>query len=474
MDASPQSYFAVVGRRWKLLALISLIPTALSVILVMFIVRPVYEGKTSVVFPLKRSSSFMRQSLSEMDIPVGIMTGIMDTTPTLYNHIAIIESRTLALKVAEYLKSEKDIDLLSTYPDILRNRDYRTDEERMRALAERMQKRVRVDDADRGLAVIIFLHTKPGIAAETANAYVEMTLKYLNELNQTAQADFSSFLENRQTEIEQQLEDVEQRIMQVKSETDILAVESTAEQIIRSYADIEALVAEAEIQAHGAMVRAQAMESAGMDMQDYYTWLAAGNNPQGEPPVPMMEALADAAISKLRGELSDLELQRQQTLLWATPDNPQVQALEAQIDSVRENLYREISDYSDASVAQLIVESTVYQAQYDVAEQVLGQLDARIDAFPPDERRLIELERDRNVYEAIYLVITQQLEQARIQELREESPFTVLDEALVPAKPVRPRKLVIILGTFAVAFWIGVLVSFSVDARQRGTTETGG
>ncbi|HDS30934.1 MAG TPA: hypothetical protein ENN67_07830, partial [Firmicutes bacterium] len=339
MDIPPQSYFVVIGRRWKLLAIVTLIPTLLAMILVFFILKPVYEAKASVVFPLKRASSFMRQSLAEMDIPVGIMAGIMDTTPTIYNHIVIIESRTLALRVADYLKNEKNIDLLSTYPDIIASRDYTTDEERRRALAERMQKRVRVDDPERGLAVVIYLHSDPKIAAETSNAYVAVTLSFLNELNKTAQQDFSDVLEQRQVEVERQLAEAEQKIMEAKSETGILAVESTAEQIIRSYADIEALVAEAEIQSKGAMVRARAMEAAGMDMEDYYLWLAAGESPQGDPPVPLMEALADAAISRLRSELSDLELQRQQMMLWATPDNPQLLALENQIDTVRKNLY---------------------------------------------------------------------------------------------------------------------------------------
>ncbi len=474
MEPAPQSYFAVVGRRWKPLAIICLVPTILAVILVMFILKPVFEARASVVFPLKRSSSFMRRSLQEMDIPVGIMSGIMDSSPTLYNHISIIESRSLAMRVNQYLLDEKDIDMLATYPDILDDPEYETDEERLRALAERMQKRIRVEDADRGLAEIVFLHNRPRVATEVANGYVTMTLRFLNEINQSSQADLRAFLELRQVEVRESLEYAENEIMLVKTETGIIAVEGTAEQIIRSYAEIEALVVQAEIESQGSRTRAHAMASAGYDMEQYYLWLDEGNVPEGDPPVPLIEALADSTIATLRSDLAGLELQRQQTLLWATRENPEILAIELQIEAVRRELYREISDYSDAAVAQFMVESTVFNAQLSVAEMMLGELDRRLDEFPPQERRIIELERDRQVYEAIYMVITQELEQARIQELREEKPFTVLDEALVPTKPVKPRKLVIIIGTFAISFWIGILVIFSADARSRRTVESGG
>ncbi len=466
MDKPVESYFAVLVRHWKLLAVITLIPTLVALILVLFILTPVYEGNATVIFPLKQSASFMRRSLSEMDLPVSGMSRLLETTPTLYNHIAIIESRTLALRVYNYLKTEKNTDLLQTYRDILN--DGRLDEEhKLRAMAKRMQKRVKVDDAERGMAEITFLHTDPVVAADVANAYISETLGFLNEVNRTTQSDLVVFLEGRQAEVEENLQTAEAEIERVKEQTGILSVEEQAAQIISSYADIETLVAQAEIDYQGSLSQAKAMEQAGMDMEAYYEWLRAGQNPEGKPPVPAIDALGDTAIAKLRSDLGDLELKRQQMMLWATPDNPDMVLLNTQIDSIGRELYREFSGYYDASVASLLVETTAYQAQLDVAKQVLGELDAKLNAFPPEERQLIELERNRDVQESIYLVITQELEQARIQEMRDEAPFTVLDEALVPTKAVRPRKLVATLGTFAIAFWAGVFAIFWVDAAAR-------
>jgi uncharacterized protein involved in exopolysaccharide biosynthesis len=209
------------------------------------------------------------------------------------------------------------------------------------------------------------------------------------------------------------------------------------------------------------------MEAAGVDMEDYYNWLAAGENPESNAPVPAIEALGDTTIATLRTELSNLELDRQQTLLWATQDNPEVQLLDSQIESVRRELYREFSDYYDATIANLLVETSAYQTQMNVAQGILNDLNVKLESFPPDERRLVELERDRSVQESIYLVITEELEQAKIQELRDQEPFSVLDTALVPLKPIRPRKLVVTLGTFLVAFWFGIAISFLIDNKAQ-------
>jgi uncharacterized protein involved in exopolysaccharide biosynthesis len=395
------------------------------------------------------------------------MSGILESTPTVYNHIAIIESRTVALRVYNYLKQSRGIDLLDTYDDIAKDPSLDTEELRLNAVAGRMQKRVHVNDADRGMAEITFRHTDREIAAATCSAYVTETIDFISDLNKSNQSDLRIFLEARRTEVEQNLINAEAEIERAKEETGVLAVEDQATQLIKSYAEIESLVAQAEVDYQGSQSKAQNLAEAGMDMSDYYSWVAAGEPGAEQPPAPAIDSLADQTISRLRSQLDDLELTRQQTLLYATPENPDVISLNAQIEAITKQLYREFADYYDAAVAGLIVESTAYKAQLDVAKGVLSELDQRLSQFPPEERRLIELQRNRDVQESIYLVIAQQLEQARIQEMRQESPFSVLDPPLVPTKPVRPRKLLTTVSVFLLSFWVGTFVVFRVDASRK-------
>ena len=466
METPVVSYFTVVRRYWKLLSAIALIPTIIMAIIAMFVMTPVYQGKTSIILPLQRSSSLLRRSLSDLNVPISSMSSLLDTSPTLYNHIAIIESRNLAIRVYNYMLNEKGIDLVETYPDIARKTNL-TQDEKVLKLSGRLRKKVKIDDTDRGLGVITFLHTDPVIAAEVANAYVNQTLVFLNDVNRATQSDLVTFLGARQNEVDESLKKAELDIQKAKEETGILFTEENARNLIGRYGDIEALVAQSEINYRGTLSHVKGLEESGLEMKGYASWMALGTEPGEAPPVPSVDALSDATIEKLRSQLGDLEVSRQQTMLWATEDNPEVAILNREIESVRKELYREYANYYDAEVATLMVESASYQAQLDVSQGILDELDKKIQEFPPEERRLVELERDRDVYESIYYVVTQELEQARIQELREETPFTVLDEAIVPNKPVLPRKLMIILGTFALSFWLGIFAIFVADSLRR-------
>jgi uncharacterized protein involved in exopolysaccharide biosynthesis len=400
------------------------------------------------------------------------MASIFDTEPTLYNHIVIMESRNMAMRVRQYLIDNAGFDILDTYRDI-KNKDVDSEDDRLRKLTERMMKRVNVEDSDRGAAKIQFLHHDPDIAAQVVNAYIQTTLDYLNEINHDTHRQLAEFLAGRKEQVDADLASVETDIETTKEETGIISVEESARQLIQAYSDIEILLAQSEIDYEGSLSTARSMENAGRDMEEYYSYIATGNEDGGLPPVPSIDSLQDAAIAKLRGDLADLEFQRQQTMLYTTPDNPEMLIINQQIESVRRELYKELSGHYDAEIASLMVESTSYNAMKNVANDFLHELDSRLDAFPPDERRLIELERDRDVLESVYLIVTQELEQAKIAELRDETPFTVLDPALPSEKPVKPRRVMIPAATMAISFWVGILIIFWVNAVDIRRTSGG-
>jgi tyrosine-protein kinase Etk/Wzc len=92
------------------------------------------------------------------------------------------------------------------------------------------------------------------------------------------------------------------------------------------------------------------------------------------------------------------------------------------------------------------------------AEQVvqtrteLEQLKSRIAALPVLREDLGRLTRDAMVQEQLYVLLTTELEQARIQELRDTPTVQVLDAPVPPERPARPRKLVLAAVASLLAF----------------------
>jgi tyrosine-protein kinase Etk/Wzc len=70
----------------------------------------------------------------------------------------------------------------------------------------------------------------------------------------------------------------------------------------------------------------------------------------------------------------------------------------------------------------------------------LSQLERQIGTLPTLQTELARLIRDNKVQEQIYLLLTAELEQARVQELRNTPTVSVLDPPVPPERHSRPRK----------------------------------
>lgn len=100
----------------------------------------------------------------------------------------------------------------------------------------------------------------------------------------------------------------------------------------------------------------------------------------------------------------------------------------------------------------------------DQVQQVkteLEQLERRLGTIPEVQGDLLRLIRDTKVYEQLYLLLTAELEQARIRETMNTPTVQVLDVAVPPERPSKPRKGVLTVAAGLIAFlaaagWVAV------------------
>jgi len=76
----------------------------------------------------------------------------------------------------------------------------------------------------------------------------------------------------------------------------------------------------------------------------------------------------------------------------------------------------------------------------------LEQLKQKIANLPGLETELARLLRDAKIQEQLYLLLTSELEQARIRETMDTPTVQVLDVAVPPERPSRPRRLILSLA----------------------------
>lgn len=82
----------------------------------------------------------------------------------------------------------------------------------------------------------------------------------------------------------------------------------------------------------------------------------------------------------------------------------------------------------------------------------LDQLKRRIATLPALQSDLSRMVRDQKIQEQVFVLLTTELEQARIRETMDTPTVQVLDRALPPEKHVRPRRAVIAILTTMIAF----------------------
>ncbi len=462
----------VVGRRWLLIAVIVLAAMIITFLINYFVLERTYEAGVKIIYPLKRGSGFIKSNLGALDIPIRGFQTLLETEPTIYNHIAIIESRT----VREMVVDELD---LTNYYKKLKGKD--EEEKRIRAV-RRLGHATTVNDSIKGAVIVNVKDRDAAMAAKVANTIVDKTTQYLVELYQETQGSMIVFLSERRDLISAQLTDAEDRIRLKKEETGILSLDSQADQMITSYADLEQTLTEAELEYRGALAEAQATKGFSDDVREYLeaiergdidltqpysTYLLGGDDAGAGQPQPIAKALEDQNIGYLRRQLSELELQLATKRIAFTDQHPDVIVLEEQVADSRKALNEELLKYYDASLATLEIEGIAYAAQSQVVKDMLNEFETRIEAYPAEEKELIELEREKKVKESILLVVEQELEEAEIREKKLELPFTVLDAAIPPRQPVGPRLIVNTIVAGAITAWIMLYLVFWHETRMR-------
>jgi tyrosine-protein kinase Etk/Wzc len=145
------------------------------------------------------------------------------------------------------------------------------------------------------------------------------------------------------------------------------------------------------------------------------------------------------AITQLRAEIAVREVSLQRLQLGATPENPEIVRQTAEIAALRAQLEKLQSGSAQRAGDPVIPTSSVPEASLDYLRAL----------------------RDLKYHEALFELLSQQYEAARIDEAKEGSIIQVVDRAVPPDKASwPPRLLLLILGIAASPLIAGGLTIF--------------
>lgn len=101
------------------------------------------------------------------------------------------------------------------------------------------------------------------------------------------------------------------------------------------------------------------------------------------------------------------------------------------------------------------------------ADSVLTALDIPLSRIPDLSLRFAILMRNTKIHEMTYELLSQQLEMAKLQEQRDTPSLSVLDAAVPPEDPIKPRKKLVVVSAFLLSLALTASIVVATEAYQR-------
>jgi tyrosine-protein kinase Etk/Wzc len=162
-------------------------------------------------------------------------------------------------------------------------------------------------------------------------------------------------------------------------------------------------------------------------------------------------------IAQLKSQIIALEVQKGAWSASGRSDNPFLSNIERELQALR----RQLAKIESGSKIQ---EKQGFGAGFSVP----------FTNLPLVSLEYARLLRDVKVQEAIYELLTQQYEQAKIMELKDTPTIQMLDQAKPPDRRSFPRRSVIVVLAFLAAIAVNILAVFTIEyINQEKKNEAG-
>ena len=239
------------------------------------------------------------------------------------------------------------------------------------------------------------------------------------------------FIENRLNVLTQSLDSLNQETVSIKADNLIFTPEAQTTTALSSISKIEDESFKLSVQLDLANEIKRNLESS-----------------EGYSLLPSNVGIENVSVNQLIGSYNELVLQRNKLLTGATERNPLVEQISSQLSEVKGNILQSVQNYISSIRTSI--------SRYD---EFKFQAQSRVSDIPLQESELRAYTRNYQLAENLYLFLLQKKEEASISFISALPNLKVIDYAYSSLFPISPRKNIIYLAAFLLAFLLpfGVL-----------------
>jgi succinoglycan biosynthesis transport protein ExoP len=418
-QAHLRDYIRVLRKHtWLVLACFTVV--LVTVALGTYLQRPIYRATTKALLEREAPRVVNFQDLG----PAG-----GDSIEFFQTQVQVIKSRPVAQRVIDTLalKGKKPELALANDPVETFLREVSVEPVRNTRLVE-----IQVEDVDPKLA--------SEIANALANAYVHQNL----ELKLSAARDALSWLTAHVSDLKTKVNESELTLQRYREQAGLIQVEEKQSLGARKLAEFNSAYIEAKTKR--------------LEMETRLSELRrASQQPEVLESSPLV--INNSLVQRLKGQLVELEVQRSRLLKTYREKHPEVVKIQSQIDEISQKIREEVGRLA----LSMESEYNALKARENAMLQAVNQYRDEAQSLGKKEIQLGILKREADSNQQLYDVLLKRLKETSLSQGLDSSNVRIVESAIVPTKPVKPRKALNLALGAVMGLVVGVGAAFFLE-----------
>tara|TARA_R110000868_G_scaffold383578_12_gene650771 strand:+ start:20943 stop:23291 length:2349 start_codon:yes stop_codon:yes gene_type:complete len=442
--------------KWLVISItlfLGILTAAISLLL-----TPIYRSDGTIII----SESQNRYSYAGSDLS-SLLTSTygIGVGSTIANELQILRSVKLSFELAQRINRIEFDENGKKFPILWRAYPEDSSTVAMDTVAMRYRESITFTqiDPEADLVRISFESPLPTETATIVNMTMDTYSALSSDQNRTMAMSALNFLRGERTKIENALDITEDSLRTFMNRTNLIAIDPQSDELIKKISQIETQKKTIEVSlvaANSAIIQYESqLNEIKPGLADQYS------NSLG--PV----------IERFQYQLSELETEKL-LIITQNPDltdsHPQIKNLQSQINQIKSQiknltskllesestLYLSFASRGDGTITrrlseisekliELSVEKAQLETQKEIFESYFTDLDSQFERLPNEIIELAKLKRDVKINEELYLLVSRQFAEMSLWEKTQFGLGRPLDYAMVPKKPVKPKKKIITL-----------------------------
>jgi len=453
---SLQDYLRILYRgRW--IIFFSFLAVVIATAYFTFTAKPVYEA----------SAKIMVESQGTMERALFNLNYLGNQTTLITNQVEILKSRMLAEEVVRFLESSPYRDSLAIFrPD--ENGEFMDFRSQVKWIMNHLEV---TPKKDTDIIQITFQANTPFEAARICNVVAETYRQLNRDFNRSEFKELRQFLEKQLQQKGEELRVAEEALKTYREQHKLVALDEETKELISRVAESQAQLETAQVELEAALEKKKNIES---QLEDRRNYLSTD-----------ISQISSQLLQELQEEYARLvaEKVKYETLVAQDRVNPeeyriQLTSLTNRIKAIRKRLQEEAEKIANSSmvsdplmIAQQLVDAKLkieneikgLSAQIDALRGILAKYEEELAALPEQGLELARLQRQLQVEQNTYLLMKEKLEETKISEAGQKENVRIVDTAIEPDYPVKPKKKLNFLLGALIGLGLGVGLTFLME-----------